>query len=416
MQIPFIKSKLLTIIILFVSLDVFSQSNLKSAYVITLEGDTVHGYINAKNWNMNPTVVNFKQSTDEEGVYYGPHDIKLFSMEGDIYEGGYVDVEKSSRTAGSYSTTPELFLDKQLVFLQQLTRGSKSLYINGNTAYNQYYIKNDGNFDLLIYKKYLKDVKVNGLTQTVLHENKKYQGQLTVYLSDCADINKLVSRTKYQTKSLQQLFSKYYLCMNEEDQVLRPKRNFKAVLGIGIGVSRTTLDYSYDYGTNKEADKVTQIPIFISAELTKPITIPHWSFFNDLGFSRMGPYEILREFTENGLNYKEISEFRLNSMKLDNLVRYYFSLNKWSIFGEGGLSNLIYPGSKAITLQTTVLGTDVETKRTMHIAKWSHRPLIGAGVMINNFSFDIRYSTPIKLKFTGPYVSFTLGYRFNTKE
>ncbi len=409
------KKYLLTIAFFLPLLIAFGQ-NLKSSYIITLEGDTVHGFIDAKNWNMNPSIVNFKQSPEDEGVYYDPYDIKSFSIEGDHYEGGYVEVEQSSRDVRSLSTTPELFIAKKLVFLQQLTKGSRPLYVNGNEAYNQFYIKNDTTFELLVYKKYLKDVIMAGMTQTTIIENKKYQGQLKVYLGDCPEIDKYLARVDYELKSLKALFSKYYECINEEDNVLNPVRNFKASAGIELGYSLTSLDYNFNYNSKTEPENLGLMPVSVSLELTKPISMPRWSLFNDFGIAILQDYDIFQTFIQNDIEYSEKVNFDLNFMKMDNLVRYYFPLQKWSIFAEGGISNQLYIGGRESILNAYILGVPVNHRSNEFLTKWVHRATIGTGIVRNKFSFEIRFGAPVKKTFAGSITSFTLGYRFKSRE
>ncbi|MGN6638501.1 MAG: hypothetical protein ACTHJ8_06285 [Mucilaginibacter sp.] len=61
----------------------FAQSNYKPGYVVTLKGDTIKGFIDYREWNMNPDEIDFKSSlTDNNSVKYGPNDIGYFDIVG----------------------------------------------------------------------------------------------------------------------------------------------------------------------------------------------------------------------------------------------------------------------------------------------------------------------------------------------
>jgi len=81
------------------------------------------------------------------------------------------------------------------VFLQTMIQGIKSLYhYKDSDGKDNLYIKQNECFDLLVYKKYLKIYE----GASVVLENKKYTGQLTVYLQDCQQILSKIYSTAYQ--------------------------------------------------------------------------------------------------------------------------------------------------------------------------------------------------------------------------
>ncbi|MBS1524591.1 MAG: hypothetical protein JST19_03015 [Bacteroidetes bacterium] len=60
-----------------------AQSNYKPGYVVKLNGDTVKGFIDYREWEFNPDAISFKQSVaDDAAKTYGVNDIKYFSVDG----------------------------------------------------------------------------------------------------------------------------------------------------------------------------------------------------------------------------------------------------------------------------------------------------------------------------------------------
>ncbi|NOX48099.1 MAG: hypothetical protein GXO89_14085 [Chlorobi bacterium] len=80
------KTTLNTLLLIFtivVPISAFSQKNLFPGYIISLNGDTVKGYIKYKNWEYNPDQISFWEKRDGEAVIYNPGEIKMFGVEGD---------------------------------------------------------------------------------------------------------------------------------------------------------------------------------------------------------------------------------------------------------------------------------------------------------------------------------------------
>ncbi len=55
-----------------------AQDNYQPGAVVTLKGDTIHGYINFKEWEINPRSISFQASTGVSPVKYSVNDIQYF--------------------------------------------------------------------------------------------------------------------------------------------------------------------------------------------------------------------------------------------------------------------------------------------------------------------------------------------------
>jgi len=70
-------------IVLLLPVFVFAQSNYKPGYVVNLKGDTLKGFINYKEWNQNPSAINFKTAVaDKVSKKLTTDDIKFFNIDG----------------------------------------------------------------------------------------------------------------------------------------------------------------------------------------------------------------------------------------------------------------------------------------------------------------------------------------------
>ena len=73
----------------------FSQENYLSGYVLTLNGDTLKGYVDYRGWEKNKGVVLFKKELSDSKIVYAPLEIKGFGVNGENYESAIVKSEMS---------------------------------------------------------------------------------------------------------------------------------------------------------------------------------------------------------------------------------------------------------------------------------------------------------------------------------
>lgn len=204
-------------------------------------------------------------------------------MSREVWQGGFVEMELSSRDDKSYSTAPDLILEKDLVFLQMVICSPKPLYVYRKSVNEQFYIMGNNGFELLAYKKYLKKVpKADGSGMgTVLIENKRYQGQLIVYFDDCPEVRKKISKTEYTLNDFENLFYAYAKCRDAGFELLSPVKNITMKLGVVLGTAQSNIDFNFidDYRI-KEIDPVDNrvVHFGISFEIWRPVSHPNLSF------------------------------------------------------------------------------------------------------------------------------------------
>ena len=145
---------LTTIAIMTISFSSFCQKNYLKGYLIHLNGDTLNGFIDYRNWEKNPKQVYFKTAIDGQRILYTPIMIKGFSVSNEIYESAVVDIEISDTRLGDLNYDRRLKLKVDTIFLQTLIRGTKSLYLNSDFGKELLYIKRDSMLELLLHKRF----------------------------------------------------------------------------------------------------------------------------------------------------------------------------------------------------------------------------------------------------------------------
>ena len=63
----------------------FSQKNYLPGKVITLQHDTLTGYIDYRNWEVNPKIITFKKEITSDEITYTPLEISGFQVSDENY-------------------------------------------------------------------------------------------------------------------------------------------------------------------------------------------------------------------------------------------------------------------------------------------------------------------------------------------
>lgn len=145
--------------------NVYSQSNYKKGYVITLNNDTIFGLIDFRTDIMNSQFCKFKPDTTDSEVIYRPGEIESYRIlnEGKYYVSRTVEIENVKRT----------------VFLEFLVQGLLNLYYFPE-EYGYYFFENKEGKIIGITKKpdeitedrkIKKDNRYKGVLSYVLRED-----------------------------------------------------------------------------------------------------------------------------------------------------------------------------------------------------------------------------------------------------
>jgi hypothetical protein len=260
----------------------FCQENYLPGYIINLTGDTLHGFIDYRNWNRNPKIIFFKEKSNGHKAKYTPLDIKAFGVRDEIYESAKVEVEESSDNTSELQSNNELDIQVDTVFLQTMIKGSKSLYCYKNkNEKDQFYIKQGSGYELLIYKKYISDHE----GKEIITENGRYLSQLSNYLEDCQEIPSKLADTKYNKKSLENLFRFYYNYTQTEIKFQKKTEKFSTEFGVFAGMSSTSLKFRSSfvpYLVNANYNQSVNFSSGLSLNIIIPRNQGKWSIYNEL--------------------------------------------------------------------------------------------------------------------------------------
>ncbi|WDF75379.1 hypothetical protein PQ469_15925 [Mucilaginibacter sp. KACC 22773] len=161
-----------------------AQSNYKPGYVVTLKGDTLRGFINIKEWAVNPRKVSFKTSTNDTPPRdLGVSDITSFAAtNSEAYQRyiGLLNVDPTKISSLSNGRNTDTKTDS--VFLKIIQKGANiTLFEYADDLKNHYFVSGSGDAQPteLVYRVYKNDGKTineDAYKQQLFLLSEKYNG------------------------------------------------------------------------------------------------------------------------------------------------------------------------------------------------------------------------------------------------
>lgn len=373
----------------------YGKNTIYPGYIITLNNDTIHGYIDYKNWEKNPDEIQFKKTKDDPGSHFTTGSITEFSAANEIYKSAIVEIERSDFRTNELTLSPDLYLIVDTVFLRALIIGDKSLYyLKDERGKESFYIDQNSNYELLVYKQFLKEDK--GKKYIVANNN--YIGQLILYLQNCNTINKFLSETSYDQKSLVKAFNYYYDCTNTKmdfkEQVKKVKLNFSGLAGVNV----TSLKFRGEEGepslTEVDFPISTNFTAGISLDIVLPRNFGRWSFNNEITFTSYSTESSYLDYTHENRYITTETELAFSYLKINTMLRGNFPIDKFVLFANIGFSNGFMISNRNYKKETNVLFNQVhvtEEEAISDLRKHEQSLLIGIGGKLSRFTAEFRY-------------------------
>ncbi|HHH53834.1 MAG TPA: hypothetical protein ENK91_09265 [Bacteroidetes bacterium] len=372
------------ILILIFSIKSIAQQNYQPGYVIAINGDTIKGWIDYRNWKNNPKIIKFIHEKNANPVKYSPNSIKGFKVSDEVYISAAIKKEISSLEVKWLEDNPTLNLKADTVFLKTLYAGTKSLLVYSFKSKNNFYIVNNNKFKLLHYKKYIKNI--NG--KKGYAENKNYLGQLSIYLQDYPQIKSDLKKIRYAKSDLMKVFRNYYDFYPNDLRYFKKEKKGNSKFGLKAGISSTYLDIS-----RSNLDKLTpgnsiKISGAVYYELVLPWYLQKWSIVNELLISSY-KFETTTEIFNN---QSSISEIGYTYINLNNLVQFKYPFGPVYVFVNAGMSNgwVLKEAfhSKVVENESNEIISDTPLLRDTR--KYEQGFILGTGIKYNDFSFELR--------------------------
>ncbi|HMF71484.1 MAG TPA: outer membrane beta-barrel protein [Flavitalea sp.] len=388
----FLSAGLLTSAFLVFHSDLTAQKNFQAAQVVNNDGDTLNGQVNYQNWKRNPSRIQFRQKESDQTVNYRPTDIKWFTVANEKYTSAIVMVDQREDHIGALVEDSTINLKTDTVFLFSMVEGTKSLFLYED-AVMHFYIKEDNDFTLLRYKKFL----VTRNNSTFATTRTDYITQLGNYLGGCTATTDAIAKAKYEQQALRKAFGSYYSCKQAKPvYVFKPIRE-KSPWGVFAGFSNTKLSFrsSDNYEIVKTSFK-SSLNFTAGAfyDFIIPRTLSKVSINNELGYSSYKTTAYHETIRSANYYAKSSYEMGFSYVKLYNMLRYRYLLgNNNSVFANLGISNGF---GFNVTNQASTVSKFYTTERTERGAaiheprKYEQGWVAGLGVKAKQYLGELR--------------------------
>ena len=174
--------------LVFVQKNAIAQTNFIEAKVITLDNDTLQGYIDYQNWSVRPQNIKFKEAlAQKKAVNYTAKDIAEFHVDGEVYSRRIAEVDKSPYIVAQLKANAAPIIVVDTFFAQLLVSGTLSLYyLNDDQPKEHFFIEMpDKTFRELTKRTELVEA-IDGIDG--IRENKNFQKQLAFAMSNCPNV------------------------------------------------------------------------------------------------------------------------------------------------------------------------------------------------------------------------------------
>jgi len=232
---------LLLLVILLYSLFSKAQSNFKPGYVITINGQTIHGFINEKEWDTNPAVINFKTAVSGiEVKNYTPNDITYFEITNSVaYQrySGFVSTDETN--ISKLSRGRDSSKKQDIIFLKLQQKGPNvSLYSYNDAIKMRYFIadnKAGKTYELLFKQYFIPDMG------PVTHIENEFIPQLydlaTKYNPSSTELKQEIQEASYKTPILRKI-SQMINNMPIDNTHYETLSSFDFFIGAGVSGSK----------------------------------------------------------------------------------------------------------------------------------------------------------------------------------
>src|ERR1700743_1737242 len=239
----------------------FGQSNYKPGYVVTLKGDTLHGFIDYREWNSNPTLINFKTAvTDAKARKLTPVEIKFFNINGlEAYQLYTGPISMDATDAGHINNGRDTSFRTATVFFKVLQKGANlALYFYTDKLKLRLYVGESPGYTPVelgyrIYYNYGAEI-VNQQRGVTVNEN-TYMQQLFALankyqvLDNNLQIN--IEHTSYNSDDVMKIVSKInHISKAEYEKTHGPGGpKFDLFLGVAANINNISTSTSSPYYT-----------------------------------------------------------------------------------------------------------------------------------------------------------------------
>ena len=407
--------------LLFIAFPYFAtaQNNPKPGYRVTLEGDTIKGYVDYREWDNNPTSFKFKTGPDSKYQTYSMANTSTFAINKlEYFEKKAVSVSMNKVQLSDLSNAVDTSKTTDTVFLKILAKGKNiNLYSYTDQLKTRYYYSETGINDIREFTHYLFKSQTNNNSFVEINSTAELNYLAMKYNPAIAAQVNGIQYTKEAMLKITSLINGG----NEKEQ-FKTEPKTQVLFFAGIGGSYSTL-------------KFTNLPALVNPDINKNNLLPYATVGVDIYpnkitqkllfklqasfvpdqhelFSSIPDYN--NDITTTSLKFKQYT-----IGILPQIVYNFYSRGNLKIYvGTGASVNLsMYDDYKYIVnRKTNFTNTTNSTKYPQFDSLWLSFP-INVGIVLNNrIDIGLYYFIPSSITnyagITGDITSYRAGISY----
>jgi hypothetical protein len=326
------------------TLCVFAQTDFRSGYIISHDGDTLYGLLDYREASRKYRVCAFKTSAEAQAKEFTPEQIQAYR-----FLRSRLFVSKSIQVDGNRD---------QLVFMEVLVEGRMSLFRHGNA----FFVSKD---DSVLYKltNERRERIKNG--RRVIVTSNRYLGLLNFLMSDCPKMKSAIQPMNLSERKLTELVAAYNACRDAPAITYKSQLPYvRAAVGIMGGISVSDMEISGDdpeYEHLQGPFEPSQSPLIgLSVDLSSPRMNQRISFYASLMYqrSRFYSYRMVHGTYYTNRHYVTIE---MASLQLPIGVKYTFPERRYTTYVDAGVLSNYRLGGRSEWIKEREADNVVET-------------------------------------------------------
>ncbi len=402
------KKNLITLLLIVLSLNSYSQIIFEKGYIIQNTGNKEICLIKNIDWRNNPTEIEYKISDTDKVKIAKLNNILEFGIDNySKYIKVTIDIDRSSENLNNLSENRKPNFKKETIFLKTLVEGKSSLYEYIDNNLKRYFFRlNNQPIKQLIYKSFKT-------LDNQIGKNENYKQQLINNLK-CSDISLgKIKNLNYKQKELINIFVTYNQCSNSNFMNFEEKTKkdlFNLYVRIGLNSSSLSIQNSASNLKNTNFDNELGLRIGVEAEFILPFNKNKWGIILEPTYQ----YYKSKKITDvsNVSGGKFISNVNYKSIEVPVGIRHYLFLKKnTKLFINA--SFIFDLSSNSIIEFDRKDGSNINSLEI----KTRNNLAFGFGYNYNKYSLELRLQTPREILSDYVYwnsdyktVSIILGY------
>lgn len=363
-----------------------AQKNFTRGKIITVDKDTLSGFIDYREWIKSPDQINFREELNLPTHTYTTNQLAGFIIDTnqEIYQSLDFTVEFLPRSSNKvmYSSTREYTTRKKRIdsvsaFVRVSSAGKAILY---------HYVDKDAESHFLLKKDDTLEVLVYHVVETkhYLAKYREYRSQLSRLLNDaCKPLP--IPATEYYASSMKKLIDTYNSCFGRQLKAGSPEKEkgrweYGLMAGVGYTKMVHVMATPYKYTETKGDANFT----------------PTGGLFLNYVFARgRGKFALMNEFHTYHLKSNtsfdgESFYYNMHYLGLQHLFRYTFYVGRPSIYAVAGFSY-----ANIISQKSTIKRRDGSIEKLVSIP-WGvrndeQRAIAGLGLSQKRSMLEARY-------------------------